>query len=421
MKFFMLFLVFAMCSFGKDATMEIVKYMNKAPKVILEDGTNNDFSDAFKMRFFKMMIGDLKVTTHFNPIEKYIRASYEMDPILTFGDFRPNLVIQYKLEKFDGNKILARVRVVNAATKQMQSQRTYRISDAKSYPFLSHNIVCDINDELGAPSVDWMKKYVLIARNVGHKESQIDLADYTLTFNKPVVKGGLNLFPKWADARQSRFYYTSYSDREPTLYEVDLKSGHKRKILSSQGMLVVSDVSDDGRYLLLTMAPHGQPDIYRLDTRSGAKKQITFYKGIDVNGGFVDGDKKIVFVSDRLGYPNVFSKKIHSRSVEQMIYRGRNNNAVSSHGNYIVYSSRDKASEFGSSTFNLYLISTKTEYIRQLTATGKNLFPRFSKDGQSIAFIKSYGAKSALGIIRLSENKTFHFPLQVGKIQSIDW
>ena len=102
-------------------------------------------------------------------------------------------------------------------------------------------------------------------------------------------------------------------------------------------------------------------------------------------------------------------------------YYGKNNNSCTTYKNYIAYSSREKKSEFGSKTFNLYLISTNTDYIRQLTATGKNLYPRFSHDGEAILFIKEYKNQSALEIIRLGENKSFIFPLKVGKLQSIDW
>jgi len=181
-------------------------------------------------------------------------------------------------------------------------------------------------------------------------------------------------------------------------------------------MLVCSDVSADESKLLVTMAPKDQADIYLYDIKKKELEKITSYKGIDVNGNFIDNDKRIVFVSDRLGYPNVFAQKIGNRSVEQMVYHGRNNNSVSALENYIVYSSREKASEFGSKTFNLYLISTKTDYIRQLTATGKNLYPRFADDSETIMFIKYYDNQSALGVIRLNANKSYHFPLKVGKI-----
>lgn len=169
------------------------------------------------------------------------------------------------------------------------------------------------------------------------------------------------------------------------------------------------------------MAPKDQADIFVYDLRTKHLERVTKYSGIDVNGNFIDNDTKVVFVSDRLGYPNIFSQKIGSNQVEQMVYHGRNNNSCSALDNYIVYSSRESGSEFGSKTFNLYLISTKTDYIRQLSATGKNLYPRFADDKETILFIKYFKNQSALGVIRLNANKTYHFPLKVGKIQSIDW
>ena len=99
-----------------------------------------------------------------------------------------------------------------------------------------------------------------------------------------------------------------------------------------------------------------------------------------------------------------------------MVFQGKNNNSISTHGNYIVYSSRD-----GSGSFNIYLISTGTNLIRQLTADGKNMFPRFSSDGGSVMFIKHSNFGSSIGIIRINENKSFQFPLKIGQIQSVDW
>lgn len=407
--------------FAKDATIEIVKRIESSPKILVQDGTLSSFDNTFKSRFFKMLIGDLKVTTHFNVIDSYIQSDYDKDPIINIGEKKPDVILQYKLEQGDKDQVFAKVKFANAVSGEIRSEKSFSISNRELYPFLSHDIVHDINDNIGANSIPWMKKYVLLSKTIAPKKSVIVLADYTLTYQKILIHEGLNLFPKWANQDQSAFYYTSFSDDIPTLYKVHTKSGHKEKVITSEGMLVVSDVSKSGKFLLLTMAPKGQPDIFLYNTITKSLKQVTTYKGIDVNGGFIDDEKKVVFVSDRLGYPNIFSKSIDARGVEQMVYHGRNNVSCSSYENYIVYSSRDKGGEFGPRTFNLYLISTKTDYIRQLTATGENLFPRFSKDGKSVMFIKSYGAQSALGLIRLDENEIFHFPLKVGKIQSIDW
>ncbi|MBR4098082.1 MAG: PD40 domain-containing protein, partial [Campylobacter sp.] len=178
----------------------------------------------------------------------------------------------------------------------------------------------------------------------------------------------------------------------------------------------------DGTKLLLTMAPNDQSDIYLYDIFTKNLKRITTFSGIDVNGNFVDNDTKVVFVSDRMGYPNIFSTSLDGNGlVEQMVFHGKNNNSISTFDNYVVYSSRESANEYEQKTFNLYLISTKSDYIRQLTAGGVNTYPRFSSDGGSIVFIKNINGSSLVGIIRVHENRSFQFPLKIGKLQSIDW
>ncbi len=114
-------------------------------------------------------------------------------------------------------------------------------------------------------------------------------------------------FAKWANREQTDFYYTSLSDFRPTIYKANLASGKKTSIVSSDGMAVCSDVSEDGNKLLLTLAPSGQPDIYLYDLVSNEKKRITDYSGIDVNGQFMGSDT-IAFVSNRFGNPIFFQK-----------------------------------------------------------------------------------------------------------------
>ena len=94
---------------------------------------------------------------------------------------------------------------------------------------------------------------------------------------------------------------------------------------------------------------------------------------------------------------------------------------MTSYKDYIVYKSRDIKNEFGYSSFNLYLVSSKSDFMMRLTTFGVNEFPKFSIDGESILFIKTYNNKSSIGIIRINYNKSFLFPLKVGRIQSIDW
>lgn len=418
MKKILLLIIFGLSLFAKDLTMEIVKEVGVKPTVAVEDASQM-FSDNLNKKVFKMLIADLKVTSHFSVNDNYNRASF--DSLFDSSRYKnSSLIVRYEISFDFYGSLLAKVKLYDTKLSELGFQKIYKIKDVKKYPFLVHKIACDINDYIKAPSVDWMRRFVIFSKYTTPREAEIVISDYTLTYQKSVVKGGLNIFPKWADKDQKTFYYTSYEDR-PTLYKVNLYTGKRTKIISSEGMVVCSDVSQDGTKLLITMAPHNQPDIYLYDLKRKKLTRITHYSGIDVNGNFVDKEKRVVFVSDRLGYPTIFAKTIGKDGVERVVFHGKNNSSCSAYGHYIVYSSRETDNEFGSNIFNLYLISTKSDYIRRLTANGVNQFPRFSIDGESILYIKHFKNQSALGIIRLNYNKSYLYPLKVGKIQSIDW
>ncbi|HIE35264.1 MAG TPA: Tol-Pal system protein TolB [Campylobacterales bacterium] len=398
--------------------MEIVKEVEKNPSISVEDASAS-FSDFLNKKFFKLLIADLKVTSHFNVDERYKIALFDSSFDI-LEDENINLIVRFKLDIDEFGNLLCRVKLFDIKKSEIAFLKTYRIKDIKRYPFLAHRVVTDINDYIGAPPVDWMRRYIIFSRYTSPKNAEIVVGDYTLTYQKTIIKGGLNIFPKWGDKDQKIFYYTSY-EKKPTLYMVNLYSGERKKVLSSDGMLICSDVSKDGNKLLITMAPNYQPDIYIFDLKTKKLKRVTYYLGIDVNGNFIENDNRVVFISDRLGYPNIFAKSINDKGVERLVYHGKNHSSCSSFGNFIVYSSRESDNEFGKNIFNLYLISTKSDYIRRLTATGVNLFPRFSNSGDTILFIKHLKNESAIGIIRLNYNKSYLYPLKSGKIQSIDW
>lgn len=423
MRKIVLFFSFALWLFGADATISLVNKGIALPKIVLQDASLATSDETFKSKFHKIMLGDLKVSSDFEVVDEYIQSTYEGDSDTNVMSQKgAQLIFRYAVEGSAHSSLTLKVKLINAKTATVQYEKIYTLSDGARYPFLAHGAIVELINHLQMPPVDWMNKYIIFARGTGQKQAEIVVADYTLTFQKTLIKGGLNIFPKWANAEQTAFYYSDYSGSKLVLYRYEVASGRKSKILDSNGgMLIASDVSSDGMKLLLTLAPQDQPDIYMYNMGSKKLTRITDYTGIDVNGNFVDNDSKVVFVSDRLGYPNVFSKNIGSSGVEQMVYHGKNNNSVSAYKNYVVYSSREDAKGAFGRDFNIYMISTQTDQIRQLTSGGKNLYPRFSSDGESVIFIKELGGQSSLGVIRVNENKSFQFPLKIGKIQSIDW
>ena len=409
----------ALSLYGADATIEIIKKVDKLPSISVEDASV-DYKENLSKKFFKVLVSDLNVLSIFNVYDNYNFTDYDANDV-SLDNLKRDYVLRYRLREDDDGNLNCDYKLLSAVDSKVLREKNFRIKKENLYVFLIHNLATDINDYIGAEPVDWMKSYVLISRLTGPNESDIIISDYTLTYQHVIVRGGLNVFPHWADKKQTSFYYTVLDAARPTLYKMDRRTGQSERVIDSDGMMVCSDVSSDGSKLLLTMAPEGQPDIYLYTLATKQLQRLTDYQGIDVGAQFLENDKEIAFVSNRLGYPNVFSKRIGSNGVQQMVYYGKSNVALAAHKNYIVYKSRESANEFSHNTFNLHLISTRSDFIRRLTATGVNEFPRFSSHGDSIIFIKNYKAESSVGIIRLKQNKSFLFPLKIGKIQSIDW
>ncbi len=419
MRIILLTIVFLTNIFAIDATMEIIKKNQTLPMVYINIASSTDIKLSKKVK--KIIDQDLLVSGHF--LTKEIDYKQDFNDNINYVTLQKNnidLFLNIDVKTIN-KKALLNIKLYDINANKLILNKVFNTSNKVRYPFLAHKIAISINDIFDAPSIDWMDKFVIFSKYTGAKKSEIIIADYTLTYQKVIIKDGLNIFPKWATNSQESFYYTSYKSGLPILMKKNIYTGYKEQIVKSDGMIVCSDVSSDGSQLLLTMAPDGQPDIYLYDINEKVKTRLTKYKGIDVGGSFVENDTKVVFVSDRLKYPNVFAKKIGKRGIERLVYHGRNNSACTTFKNYIVYSSRETNNEFGRNSFNLYLISTTSDFIRRLTTTGLNQFPKFSADGETILFIKRYRGKSYLGLTRLNYNKSFIFPLKSGKLQSIDW
>ena len=416
MRILISLLFFITVLFGADATIEVSKKVDILPGIGVEDASLNS-DDTLGRKFFQAVVSDLNVLSLFNVDHRQYKVNYD-DSSVAVENKDKDYVVRYNLHD-DGNGLSVDMKLFKSA--QLVATKNYKIGNQALYVFLSHAMAYDVNQYMGGLPVEWMKKKILISRYIDRGQSEILVADYTLTFSQRIVSGGINIFPKWANKEQTAFYYTSLRDK-PVIKKVDIRSGRVSDILTSDGMAICSDVSADGSKILVTMAPYGQPDIYMYDVNRKTSQRLTTYGGIDVGGQFA-ANNKIVFVSNRLGYPNVFSKSIGSdeSGVQQLAYYGKSNSACSANGDYVVFKARESSDVYGDNTFNLHLISTQTDFVRRLTANGNNEFPRFSDDGDAVLFIKNYMDESSVGIVRLKYNKSFLFPLNFGKIQSIDW
>jgi len=409
MRYLTLFILFVITLWSADITLEVTKNVGVLPKVVIEDGSV--MTGAETQKFHRMLSADMKVISLFDVDDSYAVQTFESNqPSLSHKDAA--YVLRYRLIDDHNGGFKADVKLFQNSLELFN--KTYLLKQSEMLVFLSHSIAYDINAKMGGAPLEWMKRKVLLVRLSGARRSEIVAADYTLAYQKVILSGGLYGFAKWANREQTDFYYTSLNDFKPTIYKVNLASGAKHPLISSDGMAVCSDVSEDSSKLLLTLAPNGQPDIYLYDLVTNEKKRVTDYSGIDVNGQFM-GNNTIAFVSNRFGNPNIFSKKMESNAISQLVFDGKNNSSFSTYRNLLVYKTRD------ANGFDLRLSSLNNSGSRLLTNSGDNDYPRFSYDGEAILHIKQEGSRSLVGIIRVGLNKSFTFPLHVGRIQSLDW
>lgn len=416
----LLSLVFSSVFAQVDANLEVVKKTNALPKFLVSVATDTLEVETLN-KIKKSIADDLSVSGHFEIASINSVSSYEnMPDILSLSNQGVNLYLNLSAKKdADGYTLMTKLYDINSRTLILEKNFTTTQEDR--YVFLAHKAAISVNAFFKAPPIDWMEKFIVFSTYAESGKADIMIGDYTLTYKKVVVTGGLNIFPKWADKEQKTIYYTTYNYNKPTLVKLNIYNRSKEIIMDSDGMLACSDVNADGTKLLVTASPAGQPDIFLVDAASKRQTQITKFSGIDVGGQFIENDSRIVFVSDRLGNPNIFAQGINSSSVERLVYHGTNNSSATAFGSNIVYSSKDSSNEMGEKSFNLYLISTKTDSLKRLTTSGVNQFPKFSKDGETLLFIKTFGGASSIGIIRLDYSKSFLFPLKGKRIQSIDW
>ena len=419
--FLLISLIFSSVFAQVDANLEIIKKANSLPKILVSVASNaSELETLNKVK--KSLVEDLGVSGHFELATTNSQARYEDIPdIISLSNQGVSLFLNLSAQKESSGDYTLMIKLYDINARALILEKNFTTSQEERYVFLAHKAAISINTFFKAPSIDWMDKFVVFSVYKGAGKSDIMIGDYTLTYKKTVVSGGLNIFPKWADKDQKTIYYTSYNYAKPTLVKLNIYTRSKDVIMESDGMIACSDVNEDGTKLLITASPNNQPDIYLYETRSGKKTQVTNFSGIDVGGQFIEDDSRIVFVSDRLGNPNIFAKSINSSGVERLVYHSNNNSSATAYKNTIVYSSKDSSNEMGEKSFNLYLISTKTDNLTRLTSSGINQFPKFSNDGQTLLFIKSFGGASSVGIIRLDYNKSFLFPSNSGRIQSIDW
>lgn len=181
------------------------------------------------------------------------------------------------------------------------------------------------------------------------------------------------------------------SDNKPrkvqnlNLYEFDLNT-RKEKILSNVNGINSGAIYDaDGSHIYLTLSNLKNADIYEMNLKTGAKRRLTQHFLDDVDPHINKDGSLMTFLSGRSGKAMIYTMDPSEpeKDVKRISFVGRFNAAprFSPDGKEIVFSS------WVDDRFDIYKIGSNGNNLVRLTKDfGSNEEPWFSPDGQFIVF-----------------------------------
>lgn len=219
---------------------------------------------------------------------------------------------------------------------------------------------------------------------------------YAYTFDGEVKQitrhNSITMSPSWHPSSRS-ILFTSFKDRRPMLFGMDLTTGYDTRIASKMGVNVGASYSPDGRRILLAREENGNTDLYELDPGAGSARRLTTHWGIDVNGSWSPDGRRIAFCSARSGTPQVYIMAPGDEgSAQRITFEGDYNCSPSwsPDGRYIAFAGRRQGS------FHIFVVSAAGGAARQLTFAGSNEDPTWSPDARYIAFSGRRGGQKKI-------------------------
>ena len=176
-------------------------------------------------------------------------------------------------------------------------------------------------------------------------------------------------------------------NRNVNLYVMDLDTKKSRIVSSRKGINSGAVFMPDGEHIALTMSHQGNAEIYALNLKTGSERRITKHFAPDVDPSFNRDGSKMVFLSGRSGSKKPMIYIADPRSIEKDVKR---RGFVGDYNATPRFSPDGQEVAFASwmdGKFDIFRIDEDGRNLYRLTKDfGSNEDPTYSNDGQFIAF-----------------------------------
>jgi TolB protein len=294
-----------------------------------------------------------------------------------------------------GDEVTVELRLFDVFQNKERVGKRY-VGRVKDYRRIAHKFADEIiNQFTGVPGI-FNTRLAYVSTSGGRfKEIHVAHLDGTEKF-QVTNNHTINLSPSWTPDGRS-VLYTSYKDRNSSLYLFELYSGKEVKFAPRNGRYIGGKVSPDGQFIAATMEMGGNSNLYLLDRSGNLVRRLTDSPGIEVSPSWSPDSRQLVFVSDRSGSPQLFVLDVASGKTRRLTYSGSYNTSPewSSRGDRIAYTGRV------GSRFAIFTISSEGGEARKLTPESSDSEdPAWSPDGRFIAFSSNRAGKYHLYIMQ---------------------
>ncbi len=193
--------------------------------------------------------------------------------------------------------------------------------------------------------------------------------------------GTINLSPDWAPDGNS-ILFTSYLNRNPDLYSLNLVSMQTVPVSTRPGLNVSGRYSPDGQFIALSASVKSIPKIFIINTQGHILKQLTNGRGNDISPTWSPDSTSIAYVSDQAGAPQIYVVPVNGGESRRLTFVSNYNTDPdwSPRGDMVAFTARIDG------RFQICVIRQDGTDFKVLTDQGSNQEPSWSPDGRLIAF-----------------------------------
>jgi len=325
-----------------------------------------------------------------------------------------------------GDSFRVEVRLFGVKAKQSAFGREYA-APASNPRFFAHTIADEIfQTQLALRGVARTKIAFVSDRDgerlTGTVETrtvkEIYICDYDGANQRRVtVNRSLNINPTWSPDGRS-LAYTSYRRGAPDIFISMIYQGTIENPLHSKGEENFLPVwSPDGTKIAFQSNRDGNAEIYVMNRDGSGIRRITTHPASDATPTWSPSGKQLAFTSDRSGSPQIYVVDTDGLNLRPMTSESYCDRPTWSPAPYneIAYSARTGPG------FDIKVLDIATRERRQLTfGEGSNESPAYAANGRHIAFSSMRAGKRHLYTIERT-GKDLRQLTKTGNNQTPDW